>query len=228
MDKDDKKDVTGTELTTKPVEELIGVWETSGYSRLSKRLRERYLKLLKAPDAHYLGSLNPIEAEYEVEVIGEKSLEKRETPDGSNSPAPFHAIIPYERLQRFFPPVGNHRKLLLGRVPQVIEQYETATTPKEKYKAESELCRLQDRLGGYLGDSIIYHREKVLLTSCERYGDYRIPHLRVAISKTPQTQLLTQDEVLNHPLWKFLVGDEKLQIKPGSFYFGRTRGVKNK
>lgn len=66
-----------------------------------------------------------------------------------------------------------------------------------------------------------------MLTSCERYGDYRIPHLRVA-KTSPQMQPLSADEVQNHPLWKFFVGDAKLP-KPKSFYFeGRARGVKNK
>ena len=267
MAKEDKKDLTRTELTAEPVEELTGVWEDHtrlGFSRL-------YFKTEEAA-SRFFQSIHPfitvIEAEYEV--IGEKPVKftKRETPDGNvvlehlscfdaegnvfehydqvtidkrvfegNDHSPYHAIIPLERVQRRFPPVGDHRKLLRDRVSQVIESYETATTPKEKYKAESELCRLNDRLGGFLGEGIIYRRENTYLTSCERYGDYRIPHLRVAKTpQMPQTQQLTQDEALNHPLWKHYFGDESTEfadiirrIKPGSFYFeGRARGVKNK
>lgn len=130
---------------------------------------------------------------------------------------------------------NQEKKHLVGRVQKAINAYESATTPKQRYKAESELCRLMDRQGGFFGDSIIYRGEKAYLTSCERYGDYRIPRLRVAaINKTPQTQLLTPDECLKHPLWKEFFPASPRQyaevlgkIEPRSFYFEeRARGAR--
>ena len=89
----------------------------------------------ETPDGNIvIDSLSCIDADGNVfEHYDSVTIDKRVF-EGSNS-TPYQAIRSFGRVQRRFPPVGEHRELLLGRVPQVIKSYETATTPKEKYKA---------------------------------------------------------------------------------------------
>ena len=63
---------------------------------------------------------------------------------------------------------------LFHRVESVEEAYRSAVTPKEKWKAMSELCRLADRLGTSFP---VVEGRKVYLTSCVREDEYRLPSL---------------------------------------------------
>ncbi len=79
---------------------------------------------------------------------------------------------------------------LAGRIQEVIERYECSTTPKQRYKAESELCRLVDRISdgstGFVQS--IQNGDKRYIAHVRRDGGYRIPELQVIEGISP-TQL---------------------------------------
>lgn len=75
---------------------------------------------------------------------------------------------------------------LAGRIHGVIEAYEIATTPKDRYKAGSELCRLVDRISG--GTAVaqgIQNGDKRYIAHVRRDGEYRIPELHVVEGISP-------------------------------------------
>lgn len=78
-------------------------------------------------------------------------------------------------------------KMRLGeRIQGVIDAYENATTPKQRYKAGSELCRLVDRIGD--GTAVvqgIQNSDKRYIAHVRRDGEYRIPELQVVEGISP-------------------------------------------
>jgi len=68
-----------------------------------------------------------------------------------------------------------------GRVQEVISAYEKATTPQQRYKAQSELCRLVDRISGGAGGIAqgIQSGDKRYFVHYEMQGEQRVPKLEV-------------------------------------------------
>ena len=76
-----------------------------------------------------------------------------------------------------------------GWIQGVIEAYERATTPEQRYKAGSELCRLVDRISG--GSAVvqgIQNGDQRYIAHVKHDGEYRIPELHVVEGIAP-TQL---------------------------------------
>ena len=64
--------------------------------------------------------------------------------------------------------------------------YETTSDPKTKYKAESKICRIMDKLGQ---SGTIYGKQGMNFASVKRDGEYRIPHLQKVISQNDLTDI---------------------------------------
>ncbi len=80
----------------------------------------------------------------------------------------------------------EERMRLAGRVQDVINAYESATTAREKYKAESELCRLVDRISGGRGIAPgVQNGDRKYIARVIRDGEYRIPQLHVVEGISP-------------------------------------------
>lgn len=65
---------------------------------------------------------------------------------------------------------------LVRKLMEAMETYENASRPQIRYRAESQICRLVDRLGA---SSIprVYGCSGSYTAKIERFGSYRIPCL---------------------------------------------------
>ncbi len=80
----------------------------------------------------------------------------------------------------------NESMRLAGRIHGVINAYELATTPKQRYKAESELCRLVERISGRTAVTQgIQNGNKRYIAHVRHEGGYRIPELQVIEGISP-------------------------------------------
>lgn len=74
----------------------------------------------------------------------------------------------------------QHKKIdeqeLVRRLMEAMETYENTSHSRIRYKAESQICRLVDRLGA---DTIprVYGCSGSYIPTIERFRKYRIPHL---------------------------------------------------
>jgi len=65
---------------------------------------------------------------------------------------------------------------LVRTLMETIEKYEVADKPRTRYKAESQICRLVDRLGTSAIPRV-YGAEGSYQPNIEKFKGYRIPHL---------------------------------------------------
>lgn len=65
---------------------------------------------------------------------------------------------------------------LVRTLIETLEQYEAAHNPRTRYQAESQICRLVDRLGASTIPRV-YGCSGSYTPTIEKFGSYRIPHL---------------------------------------------------
>ena len=115
-----------------------------------------------------------------------------------------------------------------GQVQEVIDAYESASTPKQKYKAESRLCRLVDRISdGKLAIAQgIQNGDKRYIVGVRRDGGYRIPELHVVDNIKPtqlsmiEFDLMFPDKSGSMPRERTPEEREAIKESVGQFYQG--------
>ena len=65
---------------------------------------------------------------------------------------------------------------LVRKLMEAMETYENVDYPRIRYKAESQICRLVDRLGAS-NIPRVYGCSGSYTPTIEKFGSYRIPHL---------------------------------------------------
>lgn len=136
---------------------------------------------------------------------------------------------PIRTMKEWTDYVGSLR--FLPNIRNVVQAYENAANPKDRYKAESQLCRLADRLGQNM---MVQRGNKYYVARCEQDGEYRIPKLEVIEfpSIAPITRAEYNEKCENDPIWKIMIGDSELETYKESLFSkreaGRSVGVKPK
>lgn len=118
----------------------------------------------------------------------------------------------------------NKNQGLTDRMVDLVRKYESITNPKEKYKAESEICRIADRLG-FRGQLILYGKDsQQYIPNIERYTgeskfcgirsstEYRIPRLEKVISKEQVWEIAKEHPELSPIDFSLFLGKQKYAV----------------
>jgi hypothetical protein len=111
-------------------------------------------------------------------------------------------------------------ELLTKKLTSLVDVYENTADPKQRYKLESQICRLVDRIGRN-EEVIIYNKSGAYMPALKRDGEYRIPDWTNIFSQDGLNKLIS-NAIRYVALENY---NKTLELNPTN-YDGGLKGVK--